>query len=110
MIFKANKKQLREVAVAAVNASMPIGLGFLHYEPSRVFTVDDFKYVDGKDGLHLDYVQGRMVKISFYPVEGRKGYYSQWRDETDHNYESWHGTYTTYTKLLAVAGITPEVE
>jgi hypothetical protein len=109
MIFKASKQQLREVAALATNAAKPMGLGLLHYKPERAFTAEDFKDVNGKDGLHLDYVEGRMIKIGFYPVQDRKGYYQQYTDATRFDYESWCNEYPTYTDLLKAAGIT-EIE
>lgn len=110
MIFKASKKQLRQVAAAATNASRPVGMGFLHYDSDRVFTPDDFKGEIDKSGLNLDYVQGRMVKIRFAAIEGKRHYYRTYTDETNPEYESWCATYATYTDLLKVAGIVPEVE
>jgi len=95
MIFKATEEQVKQIAANAVNASKPMGMGFLHYT-NRVFTNKDFN-ID-KFGLNLDYVQGRMVKLNIK----HKGD-NQWQiihGEPTYDYQSWINKYPTNQDLV----------
>ncbi len=94
MIFNATPEQVKQIAANAVNASVPTGLGFLHYNPSQLFTTSDFAF-DDSGCICLDYVQGRMVKLSILP-EGESWYIP---DNPTIDYQSWASTYPT-TKAL----------
>lgn len=100
MRFKATDEQVKQMAANAVNASKPMGMGHLHFEPSNKFQPDAFEI--SKDGLFLDYVGGRMVKLSL-----RKLSANLWETPSrppTHDYQSWVGTYSGYAALVISAG------
>lgn len=101
--FQATNEQVTALMANAINASIPMGLGGLHFQPGdidpKVFESD----VESGD-VYADYYQGRMVKLGFR----REG--DDWIShiETPRNdYQSWASKYPTMTDLLAsVPGIT----
>lgn len=103
MKFKASISQVLLMAANAVSASKPVGMGMLHYKEG------DYKPEDiqmQSDGVHLDYVEGRMVKLYIHKMDEE-----QWEvtdSEPRHDYQSWASAYPTYTALLESAGITPQ--
>jgi hypothetical protein len=104
--FTATDKQIAEVCALAVNASTPTGLGFLHYEPDNEFTAGDFlkDIKREKFWCNLDYVQGRMVKLSLWRGEEKNTWkYPEYEPRPD--YQSWIGKYPSYPDLLRAAGI-----
>lgn len=111
MRFKATDKQLATVMANAVNASRPVGLGFLHFDDSKKYTPDDFidELKTNTGWVNLDYVGGRMVKFRLTPE--KDGYY-EIADSAipQSDYQSWCGTYRTYRELLDSAGIEVEDE
>jgi len=103
MEFKATEAQIKKVAALAVNASSPIGMGVLHYKADFEFSPSDFE-VD-ETGLHLDYVQGRMVKLNIRRIDGNT--YKARDDAPTADYQSWVHKYPTYEALFSAAGIEP---
>lgn len=100
--FTATDEQVREVLANAVNASIPMGLGHLHYDGSYKFSPDDFLETNY---LSLDYVQGRMVKLHIQDKgDGVYRIFDSAGPRAD--YQSWVTRYPTYENLLASAGIT----
>jgi hypothetical protein len=91
--FKATKEQVKQIAANAINASLPMGMGFLHYQSGNNFTVDDIE--DGE--LYFDYVQGRMVKLSIHDL-GEDEY--EIADNPTSDYQSWCRTYPTTEALV----------
>jgi hypothetical protein len=63
-----NIKGLDRAAVLAAlyNAARPQGLGFLHYDPTPM-TVEEARQIwdqyAGKEGLFVDYLKGRVMKV-----------------------------------------------
>lgn len=95
MKFNATEAQARQVAANAVNASKPMGMGFLHFDSGSVFTELDIP-VAGDGSIYLDYVQGRMVKLSIAKRED--GY--EIRDSISADYQSWICEYPTVEDLV----------
>jgi len=118
MKFKATIEQAKQIAVNAVNASSPMGMGFLHFE-SKNYTANDLNicpdYVfDGKvsdkslpfkgDSIDLDYFYGRMVKL--YMDEIEPGVWEVPDHEPRSDYQSWAAQYPTYKSLIeSVEGV-----
>lgn len=105
--FNATKEQIQQMAANAVNASVPVGLGFLHHDGSKVFKLEEFDF-DLKWGLHLDYIGGRMVKLDFNPVKGEE---NKWEpgcgcESPRSDYQSWCWKYPTLNDLFESVGIT----
>ena len=101
MRFTATDEQVKQMAANAVNASLPMGMGHLHYEISRHFKATEFSLSE-TDDMHLDYVGGRMVKLNIW----RKGI-EEWevRDtKPTPDYQSWCRKYPTYDALLESVG------
>ena len=102
LIFKASEDQVKKIACNAINASSPMGLGFIHYKPKK-FKVTDLDGLLTKTGLFLDYVEGRMVKLCIW----REGA-DQWKclsRTPNSSYQSWCNKYETFEELIRSAGI-----
>lgn len=102
MTITATDEQVMKMCALAVNASVPMGLGWLH-ATSEEFTPEQFsKAVVGNSGCFLDYVQGRMVKLRMWRRAA-----GQWEipDSLRLEYESWGSTYPTYAALAKAAGV-----
>ena len=95
MRFEATEGQIKQIAANAVNASFPMGLGFLHFRPKRVFQASDFD-AQPNGCFYLDYVQGRMVKLSIFKRE------DGWEidDNPRADYQSWVRKYPTTEALV----------
>jgi len=100
--FKATNEQVIQMATNAVNASRPVGMGMLQYQPNDL-TTDQIKGIMDDDGFSLDYVQGRMVKMRIKKLEGSLW---QMQYETNTEYQSWGTKYPTAHDLIKSAGIT----
>jgi len=106
MQFKATDAQILEVFRLAVNASSPIGMGMIHYR-AKNWDTEKVTLIFGphldRPIITLDYVEGRMVKLSV-----RRGVEGEWSisDQKPRvEYESWCIKYPTYPDLLRAAGI-----
>lgn len=99
--FTASDEQIKQLAANAINASTPMGLGILHYNPSQVYQPDD---IELNGALPLDYVGGRMVKLWIKKLDGNNYQIHDPAPRID--YQSWAATYSTYQELLASADIT----
>jgi hypothetical protein len=100
--FKLTNEQVAKACALAVNASVPVGMGFLHYTPKE-FTPSDFEVNDSDQRVDLDYVQGRMVKLFLKRNEEN---HEEWevRDESPRpDYQSWCMTYPTWEDLIEAA-------
>ncbi len=103
MNFKATDEQIKTLAANAVNASQPMGMGFMH-ATNKEFKPEEFD-VPESGVFSLDYVQGRMVKLTLWKKDG------EWKTpERDPHpeYQSWIRRYPTYGALLESAGIKVE--
>lgn len=92
MKVNITEEQAIKIATNAVNASAPVGMGFLHHEEK------DYTEVEVMDSFpHFDYFHGRMVKLSFRK-DGEEFVFSDY--EPDIEYQSWAGKYPTYRALV----------
>lgn len=102
MKFKATREQIVKVAQLAYGAAVPMGMGHLHYTsaplPAEAVEITNH-------GLDMDYVQGRMVKLSVWPAAGEEGVWEVPDHEPRVDYQSWATVYPTYPALLKAAGI-----
>jgi hypothetical protein len=99
MRIRATDEQVSKMCALAVQASAPMGMGFLHFDTNTVFTPEDFP-IKAATAVYLDYVQGRMVKLGM-----RRGGPDIWDapDQISGEYESWIVRYPSY-ELAEAAG------
>ena len=91
--------QVIQMGKLAIMASVPMGMGFLHYQPG--LKAEDIQLEVRADGLFIDYYQGRMVK--FYARKKEDGWH--FPDAVSRDYQSWVDTYPSYDALVdAVKG------
>lgn len=97
--FKATPEQVLKIGENAATNSKPVGMGFIHFRPGPI----SFETRQPPENeLHLDYVQGRMVKLNIW----KRGDHWEMRDQCDPEYQSWHGAYGTVHELLkSVPGV-----
>ena len=101
--FKASGDEIRQLAVNAINASSPVGMGIIDYK-DKTYTAANLGALFTVHGhVHIDYFEGRMVKLVIRLV-GQALY--QMRDDLRADYETWMPTYPTVPDLLKSAGIT----
>ena len=95
MNFKATEEQVKQIAVNAVEASIPMGRGYMQFNPAQEFKPEMFEI--NHLGIHLDYFQGRMVKLNIWKSKD-----GTWRtgDEVRIDYQSWGTKYPTYKELV----------
>lgn len=102
MKFKATDDQVRQIMANAVNAASPMGLGFLQ-ATNKQFTAEDFKDANIERIASLDYVQGRMVKLTLWH---RGDFWEAPENNPRGDYQSWVRQYPTYEDLLlSVPGV-----
>ena len=105
--FKATGEQLAQVMTNAVNASKPMGMGFLHFDPKEISVGEFMGKADPSNFTSIDYWQGRMVKIHAHKEQdGSFCFYGVPRSD----YQSWSHKYSSYAELLASAGVESNVE
>jgi hypothetical protein len=108
--FKATDDQVRQIAVNAIKASLPMGMGHLHYNPNQEFPASEIRIHEGpatgERRCSLDYAGGRMVKLTM--VQAKDGVWEvRFPHETpDREYQSWVRQYATTEALLqSVPGV-----
>lgn len=99
--FKANNDQLRRMAANAINASSPVGMGFIHFKPKE-YSPEEIKMPPDND-FYFDYYEGRMVKLLARKVDD--GVYRM-INEVRGDYQSWAQKYPDVASLLIESGIT----
>jgi hypothetical protein len=103
MKFKATIEQIESIALNAINASTPAGLGHLH------FTDGDYSKNDIQmatlDKVDMDYVGGRMVKLSMFKKDDFWHIPNGSICNPDNAYQSWCSKYPTYRSLIMSAGV-----
>jgi hypothetical protein len=97
--FTAEEWQIRKLMAIAVNASKPMGMGYLHYQ-DREYDADAFR---NEESTTLDYVDGRCVKLWINKLDDNQ--YRIVGEAPQEDYQTWAATYPTYEALLASAGI-----
>lgn len=93
--MKLTDNQARQMAANAVNASVAVGLGYVHYQ-KNVYTPEDVQQCVTEKGIYVDYFDGRMVKLRILK-EG-----DDWvipLRAPDFDYQSWCREYPTYQDL-----------
>jgi len=107
IIIEVKKCQLASLVTKVINASKPVGAGFIHYV-NKNYTEDEIKGVlrlpwenpSVKD-IHVDYFGGRMVKLNmWYKKEDEDKNYYEVRPDLDIEYQSWCSKYKTWEDLL----------
>lgn len=102
--FKATDEQVQDIAINAIKASKPMGMGYAHYNANQEFKREQIKL--DKDstnpGVFLDYVGGRMVKLQIW----HKGddVWETHSGEAQFDYQSWASKYHTYLELVQSVG------
>jgi hypothetical protein len=94
--MRVNDDELKAMMKLAILASVPVGMGFLHHDPT--LTAD--KINDIGDYIHgtsasIDYYRGRMVKFNAWKYE------DGWEFERpiSSDYQSWSRRYNSYEEL-----------
>lgn len=100
IVFKATDEQAKQIAVNAIHASEPVGMGLLHYVPGDHWTTENIPLDDLGTTINLDYVQGRMVKL--YMKKGESGTWAikDLNGLPNVEYQSWAKKYPTYDDLI----------
>jgi hypothetical protein len=95
MILKVTDEEVKEMVVLAIHSSIPMELGYLHYNPSLRVDKNQISF-DG-DLATVDYYQGRIVKFT-----GRKVGINVWDfvEQISDDYQSWKVNYSSYKDLL----------
>lgn len=102
MKAKLTEQQVFQLAANAINASVPMGLGFLHAKPEdyTASMIEEStnleRFVDY--GVNFDYYDGRMVKLQIRRVA--EGEYDIQPDEPRSDYQSWATKYPTSQDLI----------
>lgn len=106
MKFQATTEQVKQIFVNAINASKPMGMGFLHFD-EREYTVDDLEGLDTSEAMNADYIDGRMVKLAIFPKRD-----STWETMDNHqaspDYQSWVSAYTPRSLVESVGAVVLE--
>lgn len=97
MQVKLTREQAVQVATNAVNASQPMGLGFLHAVAKDYTTEEVEQSFDWNGNAYFDYFQGRMTKLNMQN-EGGVYEFSDYPATVD--YQSWVRKYPTYEDLV----------
>ena len=108
--FKATEEQVLEMIRNAINSSLPVGMGYLHYE-DVLYTIDDLKQRlsrtinrDGQIEYCVDYFHGRMVKLSVYSkyIDGEVWWVLPYTENGfSSDYQSFADMFPTPSELLA---------
>ena len=62
MIINIEKKDKAQVLAALYNASKPLGMGFLHYDPTLMKPEEARELL--KEQTYFDYIKGRVMKVN----------------------------------------------
>ena len=100
MKFTATEEQVKQIFCNAINASVPIGLGLLHYEDKQ-YTPSEIQ-ADSDGRFDADYFHGRMVKLGIIPME-EDGKWEIIRPSYPPNieYQSWATKYPSLEELVS---------
>jgi hypothetical protein len=96
MELNITERQALQLMANAVNASIPMGMGYLQHE-EKEYTADDMRAeMDAKGGIDFDYFRGRMVKTG---IEKTATGYRLSDGKPHSSYQSWARKYPTYQAL-----------
>lgn len=98
--YKLTNEQAAQVAANAVNASSPVGSGFLAFT-GECLKADSFISEAVAGDIRLDYVDGRMVKLNL--ERKRDGWVVNVDREPRSDYQSWMRMYPTNDALVQSA-------
>lgn len=99
MIIQATDEQVVEMGKLAILASIPMGMGILHYD--RDLKSADIEIAVNTSGLYIDYYQGRMVKFNGHKSADGWSFSDEIRDD----YQSWKCRYPSYQSLFDAARV-----
>lgn len=99
MKFKATKAQVYEMITNAINASSPMGMGFLHFI-NKTYSIAEIRELvlpNVNGDFHIDYFDGRMVKLSI-----RQDGADRWviMDQFQEDYQSFKNKYREPLDLI----------
>ena len=105
MLIKATEEQIKQMLVNAINASSPIGLGFLQADIEETYTIEDIQTITvgghkNYKSIRADYFKGRMVKLCFEETEENLWNVVAPYSEPQIDYQSWARTYSTMQSLI----------
>lgn len=103
MKFKATDEQVKQIFCNAINASIPVGMRFLHATEEE-YKSEDIEIYYGSGNyriLRADYYHGLMVKLSIEQTELD----GDWNihipiNEPNSEYQSWATKYPTKEALV----------
>jgi hypothetical protein len=96
MEFIATEQQIKQIAIKDIEASKPLGNGFLDY--SKELTLDDGDILLDENGLDLDYVAGPCVKL--FIRRGLAENHWQIKEAADPEYQTWVRRYSSNETLV----------
>lgn len=105
MKVKLTREQAIAIATRVINASVPVGLGFLQAEARDYSEEDVAGSFDTEGNAWFDYYHGRMVKFNLVQEEGE---YSFGSDKLNIEYQSWARKYSTLSELIK--SVVPDAE
>lgn len=97
MKFEATDEDIAKIMANAFNASIPVGMGFIHFKPHNI-EPNLFMEQIKKNQVALDYVQGRMVKLHMWKDD--TGLWNITNEPPHREYQSWATQYPTYKALI----------
>lgn len=84
-MINVTEASLTDLAQAAYELSVPVGMGIIHFEEGCLSSEDALSLIkeDGRMALRMDYVHGRQCKFNVYrSEEGDLWVEPQWYDHT----------------------------
>ncbi len=98
MKFKATEGQVKQIFANAINASIPVGMGFLQVKEKH-YTSEDI-IIPEMGVLDLDYFEGRMVKLAIKKIGKQEWEITRPQYPPRIDYQSWVGEYHTLDSLI----------
>lgn len=98
MVIDCTDEVALQMAALAANASMPAGMGYIHFKSESKWTGKDFEV--HHNTISLDYVEGRMVKFHARKTEDGKWNFN---DFLSLDYQSWLNHYPDWESLHKAA-------
>lgn len=97
MEFNASDEEVKQILCNAVNASIPVGMGFLQYQKGEYKEVEMAFH---NSCYSIDYYDGRMVKLAIKELAVRKWKVLTPDKEPNIEYQSWAVKYPTTKELI----------
>lgn len=100
--FNATEDQVNQIIANAINASIPFGMGYLHYEERDYTPAEIASYrvaaTSSTGQLDIDYFFGRMVKLHLQKNDDNT--WEMWPDVFREDYQSFCRRYPTPDALI----------